>query len=218
MVEKFLARHLGGRYEDGKIYLQDKYITIDTDKNLDEKKLIDKILLEGDKESFEKLLDYYKKPLLKYLMYMTGETELTMELFQQTMLMVWRYLDTYRFDLPFSTWIFSIASNAAKKHYIINKHMINKINFDEKTSDIIIHEWEKNLDDKIVIQSMINSIRDPYRTALKLRFMEELDYKEIAFIMNKKPELIKNYLFKGKKFLLNAWRNQFPENAGSLSV
>lgn len=138
-------------------------------------------------------------------MYMTGETELTMELFQQTMLMVWRYLDTYRFDLPFSTWIFSIASNAAKKHYIINKHMINKINFDEKTSDIIIHEWEKNLDDKIVIQSMINSIRDPYRTALKLRFMEELDYKEIASIMKTNPNQIKTYLFRAKKTILKSW-------------
>jgi RNA polymerase sigma factor (sigma-70 family) len=208
IVEKFLARYLRGRYEYRKIYSQEKYITIAGEKDLKERKLIDKILNEGDKQSFEKLVEYYKKTLLKYLIYKTGDIELSMELLQKIFLNVWLYLHSYHYDADFSSWLLSIASNEVKKHYLINKHMKNEINFDEINSDIIIYEWEKNLDNKIVIQAMIDSLKEPYKTAMKLRFMEELDYKEIAFIMNKKPEDIKNYLFRAKKYLMNAWTNK----------
>jgi RNA polymerase sigma-70 factor (ECF subfamily) len=110
-------------------------------------------------------------------------------------------MDSYCFDLPFSSWIFKIATNVARKNRRIN-NLIDKTNLNETDLEIILHGWEEHVDDKILVQSIINTLKEPYRTTVILRFIEDMNYNDIARIMNKNPQQIKNYLFRAKKFLI----------------
>jgi RNA polymerase sigma factor (sigma-70 family) len=209
IAEKFLTKHLKGRYEDREIHMKEIYISDSLEKNFDDRIIIDKIIKEGDKYAFEHLMEYYKKPLLKHLFNMTGNFNLSMELLQETFFRVWLYIDSYAFfeDIPFISWLFKIATNVTKKHRIKHFNLNNEMPLDETDIETDT-EWEKNIEDKILIQSILTSLKQPYKTSLMLRFIEELDYKEIASIMKTTPSKIKTYLFRAKKSIVKSWTNQ----------
>jgi len=198
IVEKFLSKHMGGRYEEN--LLQDDAVSVD--KSFDESKFIDKILRERDKEAFELLAEHYRKPLLKHLINLTGDVELGLELLQETFLRVWTYLYTYTSDREFFPWICKIATNISIT-YKRNSMGIKKVSLDEVKPDSMII-WNENMEDRVFTQSMINSLKEPYRTAMILRVIEDMDYKTIADIMNVTLNQVKKYLFKAKKLLQNS--------------
>ncbi|MEQ8169582.1 MAG: sigma-70 family RNA polymerase sigma factor [Candidatus Eremiobacterota bacterium] len=198
IAEKFLAKHLGGRVEERKCYLADS--TSNT-RDMNEKKVIEKILKEGDKQIFEDLVESYRKRLLKYLFNITGNIEASREILQETFLRAWLYMDSYCFDLPFSSWIFKIATNVARKNKRV-KMFTDELNLDETTSDVMINGWEENIDDRIFIKSILNTLKEPYRTTVILRFIEDMNYNDIASVMHKNPQQIKNYLFRARKYLI----------------
>jgi RNA polymerase sigma factor (sigma-70 family) len=206
VAEKFLSKHMGGRYEPRKIYFKDIYISDGICNNNGDKILVDKILREGDTHAFEKLVHSYEKPLLKYLNKMTGDPKISNELLQETFCRVWLYLDSYLPHMSFFSWLFQIAANVVNKYRLKKSRFVNEISFDELNREPATEVWEENLRNKILVQSMLDSIREPYRTSLILRFMEDLDYKEIASVMNRNPNQIKNYLFRAKKSILKSWR------------
>jgi RNA polymerase sigma factor (sigma-70 family) len=92
------------------------------------------------------------------------------------------------------------------KRYKMKKYQLNK----EITNiDVPLYEiWEDNIEDKISIRTMVKSLGEPFKTAIFLRYSEELDYKEIANIMNTTTGQIKNYLFRAKKSIMKSWKNK----------
>ncbi len=205
VAERFLAKHLKGRYEAGE-HIKDIYIASPKDNILDDRRVINKIVREGDKDAFEHMMDYYKKPVLKHLYNMTGDYEMSMELLQETFLKVWLYLDSYSFfdGISFASWLFKVASNVANS-YGTKKYMINsEMEIDEID---LADSWKTDVENKVLIQSMVNSLEYPFKTAIYLRYIEELDYKEIASIMNTNIGQVKNYLFRAKKSILKSFTN-----------
>ncbi|MEQ8222949.1 MAG: alpha/beta fold hydrolase [Candidatus Eremiobacterota bacterium] len=206
VAERFLAKHLKGRYEAGDMHVKDIYIAASKDNNLDDRRVINKIVREGDTDAFEHMMDYYKKPVLKHLYNMTGDYETSMELLQETFLKVWLYLDSYSFveGISFSSWLFKIASNVAitygtKKYKFNGETEMNEMDFADN--------WTADVEDKVLIQSLVNSLEEPFKTAIMLRYIEELDYKNIASVMNTNLTQVKNYLFRAKKSILQSFMN-----------
>jgi len=188
------------------MHVKDIYISASKDNNLDDRRVINKIVREGDKDAFEYMMDYYKKPVLKHLYNMTGDYETSMELLQETFLKVWLYLDTYSFveGISFSSWLFKIASNVAitygtKKYKFNSETEMNEIDFADN--------WTADVEDKVLMQSLVNSLEEPFKTAIMLRYIEELDYKNIASVMNTNLTQVKNYLFRAKKSILQSFMN-----------
>jgi len=205
IAEKFLARHMGGRYEDRTT----RYKTICNDRHFDERELIDKILKEEDRDAFRLLIEHYRKPLLKHLLNMTGDVELSLELLQETYLNIWTYLYTYCFDRDFFSWIYRIATNVAIKYRKIENNVSSKkISLDEAALDDMILV-DKNMENNTFIQSMINSLKEPYKTTMILRFIEDRDYRYIAGIMNVTPNQVKKYLFRAKKMLQKTFQKYY---------
>jgi len=207
MAEKFLAKHLGGRYETEDIATGeiDEDITGNTH---DDRSVIHKIVREGDKHAFEQMMDYYEKPVLKHLYKMTGDYEMSMELMQETFLRVWLYLDSYTFfeGISFASWLFKIATNVAYNHGT-KKYKLNKELAVDGADLSMGKDWQEAIEDKILIQSMVDSLEEPFKTAIILRYVEELDYKDIASIMNTNTGQVKNYLFRAKKSILKSLMN-----------
>ncbi|MEQ8224535.1 MAG: sigma-70 family RNA polymerase sigma factor, partial [Candidatus Eremiobacterota bacterium] len=200
IAEKFLSRYLGGRYEPREICQKDIYIG---DTHFNDRKLIDKILKEGDRDAFEMLAGYYEKPLLKYLIHATRNVELSRELLHDIFSRVWLYLESYSSDRPFDSWLFTIAFNVVKKHRIKEHMLIKEISLNNP--DIIGRPDTGNIENKLLLDFIVNSLKEPYKTAFILRFINGLDYREMASLMGTSNQQIKNYLYRVKKTIHKLW-------------
>ncbi len=67
----------------------------------------------GDSRAFDEFFDLYAGPLLGYLAGMVGGPTAAEDLFQETMLRVYRHIDGYQEQGNFRAWVFRIATNLA---------------------------------------------------------------------------------------------------------
>ena len=76
---------------------------------------MDELLLrrarQGDPEAFESLLTPLEGRIWRICWHYTGEREAASDCAQETMLKIWRSLDSYRGDCAFETWVYRIAAN-----------------------------------------------------------------------------------------------------------
>lgn len=173
------------------------------DEKINDEELVDRLKKTGDKNYFEPLVERYKNPVMKIAYRMTGEYDAGLEIAQETFMKAWTYINSFKTDMKFSSWIFKIASNIAKDHCAKRK---KSVEMEEPLMDNNVYgdqsEWKNKLEGGLYVQFLLDKVREPYKTAVILRFMKDLSYEDIAGIMDTTVEQVKNYLFRGKKYLL----------------
>jgi len=152
--------------------------------------------LKGDKKSFEILVNRYSKPVMSLIYRMTGDYDGSLDLAQETFLKSWKYLKSYREGMKFSSWLFKIAANLAKDYKV--KYNRN-LDCEESVKQVA---YKENPEGGLYIKSLLEKLEEPYKTAIILRFMNDLTYGEISEIMSVSPEQVKNYIFRGRKSLI----------------
>ena len=203
MVEKFLSSHLRGQYEEEKLPQNDASTSPSNDR--DKKSLVYKVYREGDRQAFENLLRHYEKPVLKHLFNLTDDAKISRELLYETFFRVWFYIESYSFNMPFSSWLFKIATNVARRYMKDKKKLYQEISLEDINQDILTgSEYEENITDKMLFESIVESLKVPYKTALIHR-MKGMSYKEIASLMNTEPERVKKYIFRARQYFLESW-------------
>ncbi len=169
--------------------------------------LVERVVSTGDKGSFEPLVERFRKPVMKLLYRMTGDYEGSLELAQETFLRAWNYLGSYRRDMRFHSWLFKIAHNTAVDYMAKRRRMQDHETALEDTQvDLKKNGWEKSVERGMYVQELLIKLREPYKTAIVLRYMEDLSYEEIAQIMETNVAQVKNHLFRGRIYLLESAR------------
>ena len=70
--------------------------------------------LAGDPRAFGALVDRYQTPVLNFIYRSVGDRVRAEDLAQEVFIRAFRHLRRFDRTKPFSTWIFTIASNLAK--------------------------------------------------------------------------------------------------------
>ncbi|MDH4089052.1 MAG: sigma-70 family RNA polymerase sigma factor [Cyclobacteriaceae bacterium] len=136
-------------------------------------------------KAFGELYEKYFDRIFQYVFRQTDDEELTADLCSQTFLIALKNLDRYEFrGVPFSAWLYRIASNEVNKHY--RKLKKNKVfSIEELRIRELIEQTETDWDEEI-IQRLMNYLKDlptEMLEVLELRFFEDRDFKDIAFIL-----------------------------------
>lgn len=165
--------------------------------------LVDKTL-KGDTEAFSKLVHKYEKSLYGFLYKITLSKEDTEDIFQETFIRAYNNLYKYDNRWAFSTWLYKIAINITKNYYKKKKYSIHCYDelFDLQCdlSDFPEIAFEIR-DSKRQILKLINSLSLDQKTALCLRYFQDLKYREIAQIMNSSVDASKMKVQRAKKLL-----------------
>ena len=149
----------------------------------------ERIIIErsrNDPRAFGELYEKYFDRIFNYLYRQTDDEELAGDLCSQTFISALSNLPRFEFrGVPFSAWLYKIASNEVNKHYRKNKSKkvfsLEEVRIRElmESSDV---EWD---DDQV--QQLLNFMKDlptDMLNVLELRFFEDKDFKEIAFILD----------------------------------
>lgn len=148
-----------------------------------------KRFLDGDERAFNELIKRYQSQIYWFARRMLGDHYEADEITQQTIIILYKKLETFRYDSALSTWIYRIVRNRTlnliklkKLKSFIGLDSDDVKNVSEKT-DII-----KNYEDRERIgkvKKILEKLPPRQREVFILRHFQDLSYDEIAKITKK---------------------------------
>ncbi|MTI21274.1 sigma-70 family RNA polymerase sigma factor [Fulvivirga sp. RKSG066] len=140
-----------------------------------------------DPRAFGILYDRYFEGIFNFILRRTDDEALTSDLCSQVFLKALQNIKKYEYrGLPFSAWLYRVASNEVNKHYTKKKRKRIFSLEEERFFEIIENETDTNFSEE-QIQLLIQTLKDlptDVIEVLELRFFEEKSFKEISFILN----------------------------------
>ncbi|MDO9509936.1 MAG: RNA polymerase sigma factor [Candidatus Magasanikbacteria bacterium] len=141
----------------------------------------------GDKNAVSMLWEVITPKLYGYLVNTLKDKTLADDILQETWLKAVTSL--HKFEpkgVKFSAWLFAIARNECRQYWRKNKHEVTlEEDESEKTPDNLI--VKENLIDAIFLNELLDKIPEKDQEILRLRFLAEFSFKEIAQILNIPP-------------------------------
>lgn len=136
--------------------------------------------------AFASLYEKYFDRIYYYLLRQTDDEELAGDLCSQTFVNALNNIKKYELrGVPFSAWLYKIASNEVRKHYRKSKgkkiFSIEEVRIKEliEESDEV---WDEDQINKLI--DFMKDLPEDMLQVLVLRFYEERDFKEIAYILD----------------------------------
>ncbi len=160
----------------------------------------------GDADSFEVLLNRYRAPLVGYFSRMVRDPALAEDLAQEVFLRVYRARDRYRPNARFTTWLYRIATNLAL-NAIRDRKGDGPL---EVESDLDMEPAAARIPDKKpsaeqhlmdsdrerLIREAVEELPENQRAAVILHKYQEVDYRQIAKVLNVSEGAVKSLLFR----------------------
>lgn len=161
----------------------------------------------GDREAFSALVEQYRDNVYRLAYRMCGNEYDADEAAQEAFVAAWRALPNFRGDAKFSTWLYRLTTNAAidvmrreKRHQTIGDGEMIEV-ADESDSP---QETVERTEQQEAVQKALATLSDEYREVLLLRYMEELDYAEIAEVLKLPSGTVKSRINRAKAALKTA--------------
>jgi RNA polymerase sigma-70 factor (ECF subfamily) len=169
----------------------------------------------GDDSSFELLLRKYRTPLVNFLYRMVRNSATAEDLAQEVFLRVYRARKDYAPSAKFTTWMFRIATNLALNARRDGRYQQLEVSIDQPAETQegaqtafevpdrqpgIEHELMAR-DRAALIRRAVESLPEKQRAAVLLHKYQEMDYDEIARILQCSESALKSLLFRAYETL-----------------
>jgi len=164
--------------------------------------------IEGDKAAFGKLIEAFQGPVYNLAYRMLNNSGEAEEAAQEAFVRAWTKLNMYDPKRKFSTWLLSITSNYCIDQ--IRKRRALLLSIDEPlpphpalTSDKAKGPEAQmaSSEQQDLVQGLLQELPEEYRTAVILRYWQEMSYEEIAETTGSTISAIKSRLFRARKQL-----------------
>lgn len=148
--------------------------------------------LTGDQRACRDLVRRYQRPVFSVLMRVVKRAEDAEDLTQETFVRMFRALDRYDLERPFTAWLFTIATRLGIDHLRRRKVQTVSLTWsepgssgEERTMDVedpglLPDEIASHAEEEKNAQDLIDSLPEHYRIVVVLRHQQDLSYEEIA--------------------------------------
>lgn len=139
---------------------------------------------QGNPALFRPIYNRYFEQVFRFIHRRTADEDLSADLCSQVFLKAMQRLGEYVFKgVPFSAWLFRIASNEVSQHFRQNKAgrvvSIEEVHMGE-VMDEIDEEDNEALRKKLL--TVLNDLNELDLQLIEMRFFEQMPFKEIAEI------------------------------------
>ena len=177
---------------------------------------------DGDRSAFEELVDLFQEAIFRMVYYRTRSRMDAEDLTQEIFIRAFENLSKLRDLERFRTWLFRMAINRVRDFYR-KKRVLGFFRTVEDDTDADLADVEIQNDpgalDHIIrqefwkqVKSFSNMLSRLEREVFFLRFMDHLNIREIAQVMDKSESTVKTHLYRGlKKFKENSTLLQLLE-------
>lgn len=141
---------------------------------------------------FERIYKQYYKEIYYFVLAMSNSDDIAEEITQETFYKALKGIWKFQGECTLKTWLCQIAKNTYRSHLKKQRHVTN-----EKLTEVMgASEWERGqeaLEDIVIrrnealsIYRGIRRLEEPYKEVFILRTLNELSFKEIGEIYERK--------------------------------
>jgi RNA polymerase sigma-70 factor (ECF subfamily) len=171
---------------------------------------------DGDERSFGVLLEKHRNPVIHFVYRMVQDRAVSEEISQEVFLRVYRSRETYEPTAKFTTWLFRIATHLALNWLRDGKNERGHQRLDaprdsEKDGDLPAREVsdrKPSVEQRMVRETRLQEIRDAIallpekqRAAVLMHKYEEMEYSQIATVLECSESAVKSLLFRAYETL-----------------
>ncbi len=171
-----------------------------------EKALVEKAKIDPD--VFGELYDQNYNRIFNYLLRRTASVTDAQDLTSEVFMKAFKNISKFKWSgIPFSAWLYRIASHEIINNYRRAKHErlhdVDSSNGSESTNlgsrlkIIQIEDGTKKYEDYMVLHESMSRLPNKYKEVISLRFFAEKEINEIAQILDKPESTIKTLLYRG---------------------
>ena len=169
--------------------------------NAGEMVLLDRVK-RGDRAAFEVLYRLYHPRLTRFLLRVARRPMLVEEALNDTMMVVWQRPDSFNGDSKLSTWIFAIAYRKAMKALGRFDDPREDLESAERASeDQGPEEDSAAFRRRDLLAKAMDGLSPTHRAVVHLTYYHELDYNEIARILDCPVGTVKTRMFHARRQL-----------------
>jgi RNA polymerase sigma-70 factor, ECF subfamily len=157
--------------------------------------------LEGNQETLKLLIDRYTPSIYNFVARFVGADN-SPDIVQDVFVKVWKNIK--KFDAKrasFKTWIFKITRNTVTDYLRKKKNLpFSSLDTEEESFEAGIKDEEilpdaalLKLEDKELLNKLLNEIPVYYREVLILYYQEDMTFSEIGTLLDKPLNTVKSY-------------------------
>jgi RNA polymerase sigma-70 factor (ECF subfamily) len=166
---------------------------------------------EGDAASFAVLLERHRSPVIHFLYRMVLNQAIAEELAQEVFLRVYRSRATYEPTAKFTTWLFRIATHLALNWIRDSRNEKGQESLDQEMLEGSVRQVpdrRANVEQSMVraarlaeVRQAVEGLPGKQRAAVLMHKYEELDYAQIARVLDCSESAVKSLLFRAYETL-----------------
>lgn len=173
---------------------------------------------KGDQDAFADIVEYYKDKIFQLCYRMLGNRHEAEDSAQEAFIRAYINIHSYDTSKKFSTWLYRIATNLCidrirkkKPDYYLDAEvpgtegldMYSQLAADQALpeEEVENHELNEKIDQEIL------NLPEKYRSAIVLKYIEELSLKEISDVLDLPIGTVKTRIHRGREALRNRLRD-----------
>ncbi len=168
------------------------------------------LVQSGKQEFFDVIIERYREKLPFYIMRFVKNEDEVKDVLQNVFVKSLNAIDSFDCERKFSSWIYRIAHNEAvnwatrknKRTVSIDDLGVQDSNFLVSDDfDVSMEKWF-HLELKDAMREAIGKLPENYAEVIRMRYIEDMSYKEIAEVLDKSVNSVGTLVRRAKKRLL----------------
>ncbi|MDZ4342086.1 MAG: RNA polymerase sigma factor [Candidatus Binatia bacterium] len=154
----------------------------------------------GDETAFEEIYARYSKKIYEFLMRRLTNPDTSAELFQETFLRLHRGRGLYKPEMPFKTWLYTIANNLLRDKFKAKEPKIARVpeGEDVEIPEQAVPDGSHSL---VSFKEAFASLTEDQREALILSRFQGLRYEQIGTVMGRSSEAVNQLIQRAMRHL-----------------
>ncbi len=167
--------------------------------------------LQGNPRAFDDLVRRYQDRLVHSLEHVLGSREDALDVAQQTFVLAWRKLSSFRGESSFYSWLYRIARNVAvseARRQHLRTGSLDQLQdaggfepADSHLQTVPEHALEQ-AEQVHLVQEALRKISEEFRRPLVLKEIDGFSYEEIAQILDIPLGTVRSRIFRGRQELI----------------
>ena len=183
--------------------------------------------LGGSERSFVALMKRYKEPILNFTYRFIGDYDEATDIAQKTFVRLYRFAHTFKGEVKFSTWLYTIAANLSRtelKKYRrrMGTSLQQEFGYDDEQAGYDIPDENYRPDERVdadkiavEVQKALMTVTPSYREMVVLRDIQHMSYEEICEITNTELGTVKSRINRGRTQLKKKLAGLYDELFGT---